>query len=199
MMSSFNVCYREGSVPSLLKFHKKGKRTMRMVYLFLALFLISSSVAAKEVFSGELSEAGKSAPAFELPDLAGTHRTLAEFRGKVVLLNFWATWCGSCKTELGPLNTLYRSLKNEGFVVLAVSLDRSENPVKAVAAEKNILFPILIDRDKEVSFDQYAVLSLPVSFLIDRNGLITERLIGERDWDAPDMKDKILVLLKRRQ
>ncbi len=172
---------------------------MRSVYLLLALFLIASTSAPKEVYSGELCEVGKGAPAFELPDLTGTQRTLAEFKGSVVLLNFWATWCGSCKAELTPLNNLYRALKNEGFVVLAVSLDRSEKPVKTVAAEKTLLFPILIDKDKEVSFDQYAVLALPVSFLIDRNGVIAEKLIGEREWGTLDMKDKILKLLKRRQ
>ncbi len=172
---------------------------MRPVFLFLSLFLISSSLTAKEAFSGEVCEAGKSAPAFELPDVNGRSRSLSEFKGSVVLLNFWATWCGSCKAELDPLNNLYRSMKNDGFVVVAVSLDRSEKPVSAVVAEKKIDFPVLIDKNKEVSFDQYAVLALPVSFLIDKNGVIAEKLVGERQWDSADVKDKILKLMKRRQ
>jgi peroxiredoxin len=172
---------------------------MRALYLALSLLFTAAALPAQAANAGDLSHIGESAPPFELQDVNGKLRSLSEFKGNVVLLNFWATWCSSCKTELDPLNNLYRALKKDGFVVLAVSLDRSEKPVRTLLAGKNIAFPVVMDKDKEVAFDQYAVLALPVSILIDRNGVIAERLIGERQWDSPEMEQKVRTLLNRRQ
>ena len=170
---------------------------MRSVYLLSAILALSFTLLANDAASANLSEAGTSAPAFELLDMTGKKVTLSEFKGSVVLLNFWATWCGSCKAEMFSLNKLYVTFKNQGFVVLAVTLDRFEKPVLSFVAEHALLFPVLMDKDKEVSFDLYAVLALPTSFLIDRNGAVAEKLIGEREWDSPEIKDTISKLLKK--
>ena len=135
------------------------------------------------------------APDFTLTDIAGKKTSLAEFRGKVVLLNFWATWCGPCRAEMPSLNKLYLDLRDRGFVVLAVSIDTSDKPVKSFVAEKRLAFPVLMDKDKEVSFDLYGAMGMPTSFLIDKNGVITEKIMGEMEWDSPKMKEKILKLL----
>ncbi|MDA8079025.1 MAG: redoxin domain-containing protein [Nitrospiraceae bacterium] len=143
-------------------------------------------------------EAGKIAPSFTLKDVGGKDVSLSFYRGKVVLLNFWATWCPSCKDEMVPFNNMYAALKDKGFVVLAVSVDPSLRPLKSFASEKGLAFPVLWDKDKEVYFDLYAVLGLPITFLIDRNGVITEKIIGDRDWSSPEMKNKIQSLINRK-
>ncbi len=143
-------------------------------------------------------EAGKLAPSFTLKDVGGRDVSLSSYRGKVVLLNFWATWCPSCRDEMVPFNNLYASLADKGFVVLAVSIDPSLRPLKSFAAEKRLAFPVLWDKDKEVYFDLYAVLGLPTTLLIDRNGVVAEKIIGDRDWSSPEMKNRILTLIKRK-
>lgn len=152
-----------------------------------------------KVYSVETApEAGKYAPAFDLKDMNGKKVSLSEFKGKVVLVNFWATTCDPCKAEMPSMNNLYKTFRDHDFTVLAISIDSSEKAVKSFISEKGILFPVLLDKDKEVYFDDYAVIGLPTSFLIDRNGVIAEKFLGERDWDSPEMKNKITSLLNRR-
>jgi len=122
---------------------------------------------------------------------------LADYRGKVVLLNFWATYCGPCKKEMPSHHNLFLAFKKDGFIVLAVSRDEDNADVQSFVKEQTITFPVPLDKDEEVSFDQYEVINLPTSFLIDRGGIIREKIIGEREWDAPDMKKKIEALLAK--
>jgi peroxiredoxin len=140
---------------------------------------------------------GKFAPAFSLTDVNGKKVALSEYSGKVILINFWATFCGPCKAEMPSLNNLFLAFKNDGLIVLAISTDDSEKPVQSFMKEKSIAFPVLMDKDQEVYFDQYGVLGLPTSFLIDRDGIIRDKIRGERVWDAPDMKEKIGLLLSK--
>lgn len=162
---------------------------------FRLFFAIFAFLALCTILSNPVSAAQTSAPDFALNDITGKKVNLSEFRGKVVLLNFWATWCGPCKAEMPSLNNLYNEYKDKGFVVLAVSVDTSEKPVKSFAREHKLAFPVLLDKDKAVSFDEYAVLGLPTTFLIDKTGIVIEKIIGEREWDSPQMKEKILKLL----
>jgi peroxiredoxin len=141
---------------------------------------------------------GKQAPGFELRDLGGKPVTLAQFKGSVVLLNFWSTLCGPCVAEMPSLNRLYLSLKDRGFEVVSVAIDASDKPVREFVGEKKIAFTVLVDREKEVFFDDYAGPSLPASYLIDRNGTILETASGAREWDSPDMKNRVLHALDKR-
>lgn len=138
---------------------------------------------------------GSPAPDFTLTDISGKKVSLSELKGKVVLLNFWATWCGPCRAEMPGLNKLYQELREKGLVVLAISVDASDKPVKEFMKDKKFSFPVLLDTDKEVSFDDYAVMGLPTTIIIDRKGLIAEKVLGEREWDTPQMKEKITKLL----
>lgn len=144
------------------------------------------------------SDTGKFAPVFELKDLEGKKVSLADFKGKVILLNFWATWCAPCKAEMPSLENLYRNLKGKGLVVIGVSVDNSEKTVHSFVKEKGITFPILLDKGKEVSFDDYGVIGLPVTFLIDKKGVIVDKVFGERQWDSEEVKEKIKRLLEGR-
>ncbi len=143
-------------------------------------------------------EPGKHAPLFTLKDTQGTNVSLSDFKGKVVLINFWSIWCGPCKAEMPSLNNLYKALKDKGFAVLAISTDSSEKAVRSFVAERRIFFPVLMDKDQTVYSDKYAVLGLPMSFLIDRNGVVVGRVVGEVEWDSPEMVNKITGVLNKK-
>ena len=165
--------------------------------VFLLAFLLVFSV--QDVSSLETGPSvGKLAPSFELKDMNGNQVKLEDFKGKVILINFWATWCGPCRKEMPSMHTLYAEYKDQGFVVLAISIDPSVKPVRKFIRKKELTFPVLMDSEKEVYFDHYAVLTLPTSFLIDRNGVIVEKVFGEKDWDSAEAREKILQLLKKK-
>lgn len=121
---------------------------------------------------------------------------LSDYKGGIVLLNFWSTLCAPCTAEMPSLNRLQAGLKERGFHVLAVAIDASDKSVRDFVTEKRIDLTVLWDREKEVFFDQYAGPSLPATFLIDRNGIIVDMVNGPREWDSPDMKHKILKLFQ---
>jgi cytochrome c biogenesis protein CcmG, thiol:disulfide interchange protein DsbE len=134
------------------------------------------------------------APDFTLKDPAGKNISLSAFKGKVVLLNFWATWCPPCRAEMPALNKLYREKKNRGLEIIAVSTDRSVSSVKDFLEKHKVDFPILFDEDRSAA-KLYRVFSMPTTFLIDRNGTIVEKFYGEYDWTEPETKGKIEKLL----
>jgi peroxiredoxin len=136
------------------------------------------------------------APDFTLNDICGKKVTLSQFRGKVVILNFWSIWCGPCLAEMPSLNKLYLEFKDKGLIVIAVAEDPAEKPVKSYIQEKGLAFPILMDKERKVYF-KYSLFGIPVTFLIDKKGVIIEKFIGERDWSSPQMKGKISNLLKK--
>jgi peroxiredoxin len=136
------------------------------------------------------------APDFTIPDLEGKDVSLSDFRGKVVLLNFWATTCGPCKAEMPSLHDIYNEFKNRGLVVLAISVEAQEKPVRVFISEKKYSFPVLLDKEREVYFDTYALLGLPVTIIVDRKGEMVDRIIGERQWNKSPMRDRIIRLLE---
>jgi peroxiredoxin len=137
------------------------------------------------------------APDFRLADPEGRHMSLRDHRGKVVLLNFWATWCLPCRAEMPEMEKLYQEFKGQGFVILAVDLRESPAQVRAFAKELKLTFPLLIDEDTKV-VQAYAVRALPVTYLIDRKGLMVGRAIGPRDWHSAEARALIRHLLERR-
>lgn len=135
------------------------------------------------------------APDFTLNDINGNKVTLSQFRGKVVILNFWSIWCGPCVAEMPSLDNLYRESKDKGLVVIAIAVDNPEKAVRSFIEEKKLTFLVLLDKDKKVYF-KYSLYGIPVTLLIDRKGFIAEKFIGERDWNSPEMKEKVIKLLK---
>ncbi len=133
-------------------------------------------------------EVGDLAPDFRIANLKGGESSLSDYRGKVVLLNFWATWCGPCKAEMPSMEALYQSYSREDFEILAVSIDLEKDaPVQAFIEDFGFTFPVLLDEMFEVN-DRYKVRVVPTSVVVDRNGVITHRLLGAKDWNAPDSK-----------
>lgn len=122
------------------------------------------------------------APDFTLPALSGGTLRLSDLRGKVVLLNFWATWCVPCRTEMPAIEALYQRYKDQGLEVLAVNLDvLSTAGVEAFVSEVKVTFPIILDPSWATAH-AYRVFGLPTTYLIDRAGNVVVREVGERDW-----------------
>lgn len=161
------------------------------------LLLLVFSLSVAEAGSSSLRRVKEKAAAadFVLKDLSGKSVRLSDFRGKMVLLNFWATWCQTCVRERPALERLWETYGPRGFVVLAVSIDRSSTAkVKGFVENHHLSFPVLHDRDDLVS-PQYGVLGVPTSFLITRSGIIAYRVVGEYDWDGPEVRQAIEGLL----
>jgi peroxiredoxin len=114
---------------------------------------------------------GALAPDFTLRTLGGPNLRLQELRGRVVLVNFWATWCGPCKQEMPELNKLYDKYHASGFVLLGVNVDDDARHAADVATKLGLKFPVLLDSDKAVS-RLYEVDSMPSTLLIDRDGRV---------------------------
>jgi peroxiredoxin len=122
------------------------------------------------------------APDFTLSTLSGTSLSLAELRGKVVLLNFWATWCVPCRKEMPAIEALYQRYKDRGLEVLAISLDKgSTTVVEAFVKEVGVTYLVALDPSWATA-RTYGVRGLPATFLIDRAGNVVLRELGERDW-----------------
>ncbi len=171
---------------------------MRVVALcFLLVFSLPFSLQAKQ--ASEIgTEVGRYAPLFELPDLEGRPVKLESLRGSVVLLNFWSTLCAPCMAEMPSLNRLSAALQDKGLRVVSVAVDSNDRPVREYAQKTGIAFTVLLDKGKEVFFDDYAGPSLPSTYLLDRNGAIVEKFNGLQVWDAPEMKSRIMLLLEKK-
>ncbi len=135
------------------------------------------------------------APDFSVMDLRGQAVRLSAFRGRVVLLNLWATWCPPCREEMPSMEQLYHRLKDQDFALLAVSQDEEGKRAVAPYVEDNkFTFPVLLDPEHQVG-DRYEVTGYPETFLIDRNGRVVEHVIGPRNWMAPEWLAKLDALI----
>jgi len=167
-----------------------------MGHTFKTTCLVLICMASLMTGSASAVQIAKPAPDFSLSDIDGTKVRLADFKGKVVVLNFWSTTCAPCVAELSSLNALYRELKGSGLTVLGISLDRTIKPVKELAEKQHIAYPLLMDSLQEVYFDTYALFGQPVSIVIDRSGLVQEKLLGQVDWSSAQIRNKLITLLK---
>jgi peroxiredoxin len=139
---------------------------------------------------------GTPAPALALPRLAGGAPVdLADLRGRVVLVNFWATWCKPCEDEMPAMERLYRRLAPEGFELLAVSVDADAAPVEAFRERLGLTFPILLDPDQATA-RRYQTFRFPESLLIGPDGVVVERYVGGKEWDAEAYVERIRRLLR---
>jgi thiol-disulfide isomerase/thioredoxin len=131
------------------------------------------------------------APAFALATIEGRSIDSNSLRGKVVLVNFWATWCGPCKEEMPSLQRLQQALPTTDFAVIAVTTDEQRKAIEAFAQSLELAFPLLLDETKDVSL-AFGVRGLPTTVILDREGHLVGRAIGPRQWDS----HQTLALLK---
>lgn len=155
-------------------------------------------VEAKPVQERGSARVGLPAPHFRLWTLDGRVVSLSDYQGKVVFLNFWATWCGPCRVEMPSMEQLYREFGRQDFEILAVSTDPQGGAVTRPFKEAlGLTFPILHDSDMRVMM-AYGTRTLPMTFLVDRHGIITHRVFGARDWQSPEAHRFIQALVKAR-
>ena len=160
--------------------------------LFLLAFLFLTAETPSPWAIDEL--VGEKAPEFILKDMNGRPFSLSSLKGKAVLINFWATWCPPCRSEMPSLNKLHKEYGSGGLVVLAVSTDKTSSGVRDFLSKHPVDFAVLMDSDSKVS-RQFKVFSLPTTFLLDKSGVIRQRFLGEEEWDSLAMREKITTLL----
>jgi peroxiredoxin len=140
----------------------------------------------RPVFS---SRVGNPPPDFTLPSLVGNPVRLSNYKGKVVFLNFWATWCPPCREEMPSMESLYQRLKGRDFEMLAVSIDtKGADRVQSFVATYALTFPVLLDPNKKI-YRLYGLTGVPETFIIGKNGDIILKIIGPRDWMKKEWLD----------
>jgi thiol-disulfide isomerase/thioredoxin len=148
-----------------------------------------------------LSSLGFQTPTAELPavdfslkDLSGQEQNLGSYAGKVVFLNFWATWCGPCRAEIPSMEELYLKLGDEGFVIIAVNSQEAGEQVADFVENIGMSFPVLLDTDGRVGA-AYSIRAIPTTYIIDPQGYILGRMVGTRDWSTPEIISLVRDLL----
>ena len=161
---------------------------MKLFALLLALALPAAAAELKPWPGGP-------APSLELVDLQGTKHSLADYRGKVVLINFWATWCAPCREEMPSIERLRASLEGRPFAVLAVNLAEPESRIQKFLDAMPLGFTILLDRDTKTTRAWQAKV-LPATYIVGADGAIRYRHVGELDWSKPEIRKQIIALMK---
>jgi cytochrome c biogenesis protein CcmG, thiol:disulfide interchange protein DsbE len=160
------------------------------------LFLVAALLIVSAVKAAELRPwSGGATPPLALQDLSGKAHDLADYRGKVVLVNFWATWCEPCRAEMPSIDRLRRSLEGRPFEVLAVNLAEPLSRIEKYLDLMPLGFPLLRDRDSAVSKAWKAKL-LPASYLVGRDGRIRYVAYGELDWESDPVRRRVNELLQ---
>jgi peroxiredoxin len=171
----------------------------RRVLLLLAaaaiLFISSSCDRGSSPWrTGKKAAMGEPAPDFVLESIGGDNIRLSDFRGKVVLLNFWATWCPPCRAEMPSLESLKKEMTGRDFVILAVSIDEVETAMLKNYVDGNgYTFTVLHDTDQTVA-GVYLVMGIPTTYVIDKDGKIVDESVGMEYWDSPDRIKQLTLL-----
>jgi cytochrome c biogenesis protein CcmG/thiol:disulfide interchange protein DsbE len=167
---------------------------MNLNRIFKSLFLIIVFLSFTQLFAQRKIEnqtSSNKAPDFTLEDLNGKKVKLSDFKGKVVIINFWATWCPPCKAEIPDFIELYKTYQKKGLVILGIALDNKEKVVKFVK-DNGINYPVLMG-NQEVSNLYGGISGIPTSFVVDRKGIIKNVFVGLRSKEVfeQNIKDNL--------
>ena len=149
----------------------KALKIILAVILTLGLVITACSAPATS------SQVGQPAPDFQLQNLDGQSISLSDFKGKPVLINFWATWCGACVYEMPYMQEIYDEWSGQGLMLLAINVGEGSSTVKEFMQSHNLSLPVLLDADGAV-FRRYNVMLFPTTFFIDKDGIVQEKIIG---------------------
>jgi peroxiredoxin len=166
----------------------------------LLLFFLSVPIKGEDLFLNigiqQIKEM-KNVPNFYLKDLYGKKVGLKDFKGKVIFLNFWATWCGPCKEEMPSFEFLYQQFKEKDFVFLAISVDYGGiEPVKEFIKKHRYTFPVLLDPKCE-TLESFGVKGIPMTFIIDRKGRMIGKAVGPRNWKTKEVISFLNMLIEK--
>lgn len=174
------------------------KLTVLAIFFLLIAFVVISLFTRGGTKGVKTVSQGDKAPGFSLQALDGRIISLADFKGKVVLVHFWATWCPPCVEEMPTLEQLSRSLRAGDFEILAVSVDEGGAGTVAAFMQKNGLsIPVLLDPTRSTA-KLYGTFKFPETYVIDRQGVVRYKAIGPKDWTIPSTMNSIQELLETR-
>jgi peroxiredoxin len=163
-----------------------------------ALLLLTAFLGAGCNKQEEPAIEGNHAPDFTLKDLNGEPVRLSALKGKVVLVNFWATWCPPCREEIPSMVKLNQSMQGKPFQMLAVSIDEGgRNAVQSFFRKGGVTLPALLDTDGKVA-RRYGTTGVPETFVVDGKGVILKKVIGSMDWSSPDVIAALDDLMKKK-
>ncbi len=159
-------------------------------------FIFERERPEKEAEYGE--KAGKVAPDFELPTLESNSVKLSDYRGRVIFLNIWATWCPPCREEMPSMEAIYRRFKGRQFEMLAVSVDRKgKEAVGPFLAKYGPTFTVLLDPDGK-TYQLYGLTGVPETFIVNKKGVLLQRIIGPQDWMKKEWLDYFDHIIEQR-
>lgn len=168
----------------------KNMRVLPLIFLFTLLLI--GSVPCQAMSEKPVSKYID----FHLPDTEGIYTRLSDYKGKVILLNFFATWCPPCRREMPSIQTLHNKMKGKNFEIVCVSVDRGDkNKVINFIKSGGLTFKVLLDSDGSAA-DKYSVTSIPATFIIGKKGNIVNKVIGERDWADDDIVKELSRMAK---
>jgi peroxiredoxin len=168
---------------------------MKTLHVFLILAVTALYTLSAQ--AGELKPyKGKQLPDFELSDLKGGKHRLSDYKGKVVLVNFWATWCPPCVKEMPSMQRLKDKYQGKDFQILAVNMGEDPTTITIFLEKMNVDFPILLDRDGAI-LKQWKIFAFPTTFLVGKDGNIAYGLFGGLEWDSPKAMAVVDDLLKK--
>ena len=153
------------------------RRPKIILIMVLALMLVSGLVMVGCSSPAQGPQIGKLAPDFKLSNLEGQSVSLGDFRGKPVLLNFWASWCGPCRYEMPFIQEIYEEWSDKGLIILTVNLQENPSQVKEFVESFGFSFPVLLATNREVPL-AYNIRGIPATFFIDKDGIIQDIKIG---------------------
>ncbi|MDZ7803149.1 TlpA disulfide reductase family protein [Thiohalophilus sp.] len=162
--------------------------------LFALSLLFTTAVQAAEKPS--LMKNPIPAPGFTLEDMDGNTHRMEDYAGRVMVVNFWATWCPPCREEMPSMNRAWKTLKQHDIAMLGINVGEDEDTIFTFTGDYPVNFPILLDRDSSV-IQAWPVRGLPTTFVVDKQGQIVYRVIGGREWDAPELVDMLIELQNR--
>lgn len=170
-----------------------------MVIIAVLIASLSYGIDSKKLDAAGVQELIQEAPDFLLVTHEGKKISLKDFKGKVVILHIWATWCKPCKSEFPLFEKMYQRFSNKAFVFLAVAVDPGAvyKEVSQYAKSLGATFPVYLAREGNIT-DRYWTWGIPVTYFIDKRGWIAGRAIGPKDWDSDRIRELITALLDER-
>jgi peroxiredoxin len=137
-----------------------------------------------------------SAPEFTLEGEDGKTYGLSDFRGQVLVVNFWATWCPPCREEMPAMERAWEQVRDEGIVILGINVGEDADTIFEFTGQYPVSFPLPMDRDSLV-IQRYRVRGLPTTYIIDPRGMVTHRAVGSREWDDPALLDALRAMRRK--
>jgi len=179
------------------------EKTIFILFILWSALFFTTGLGAAETLDSAFYALGfqlpeKTLPAldFELEDLDGNLISLSSMRGKVVFLNFWATWCPPCRAEMPSMEELYNRFASRDFEIVAVDLQEKNKQVRKFVDDNGLTFKILLDKNGSTG-TAYGARSIPTTYIIDRDGSVLARTLGGREWDTAEVFDLFEKILSR--